>query len=92
MAPVTALAVSSKSLDLRPLTRALQLRKASDGWCRLKGEADRYRLRCQRCGSAVLELVNEPCVRKRHTQTAHRRRTLVKCLLCRHVVWTVYGA
>src|SRR5947209_20033122 len=92
MTPVTALAVSSKSTDLSPLARALRLHKGSEKWRRLKGGTDRFRLRCQECGGAALELVNEPCMRKRHTRTAHRRRTVANCLVCGNTVQVVYGA
>src|SRR6266480_1399952 len=92
MTPVTAIAVSSKSTDLRPLARALRLHKGSNEWRRLKGGADRYRLRCPKCGGAALELVNEPCVRRRHKRTAHKRRTVARCLVCRNTAQVMYGA
>jgi hypothetical protein len=92
MEPVTAIALSSKGCDLRPLARALKPRKGSEEWRPLKGDADRYRLRCRECGNAAVDVVNEPCVRPRHTRTAHKRRTVVRCLICTNVVQVIYGA
>jgi hypothetical protein len=91
MEPVTAVTVSSKGLDLGPLARALRLRRGDEEWRRLKGKGDRYLRRCERCGSGALRMINEPCVRKRHTRTAHRRRTVVTCLVCGNEVEVFYG-
>ena len=90
MEPVTEIAISSRRADLNGLARALRLRKGK-AWRPLKGERDRYRLRCRQCGSAAHETINEPVARKRHTRTAHKRRTITRCLICKTTVMVTYG-
>jgi hypothetical protein len=88
---VTTVAVSSKGVDLGPLTRALRLLKGDEDWRRLKGKGDRCRRRCKECGSGAFGMINEPVVRKRHIRTAHRRRTVITCLMCGNEVEAFYG-
>jgi len=77
--------------NLGALARALRLVKGKKTWRHISGPGDRYRFRCQKCGCAAMEAINEKVKKKHHTPTAHRRRTIIRCLLCGTVTEVFYG-
>ncbi len=88
---VQAVAVEARRGDLTALARALRLAKGKTPWRKMKGAGDRYRCRCSKCGCGAMEIINESVKKKHHTPTAHRRRTVIKCLLCGAQADVLYG-
>jgi hypothetical protein len=88
---VRAVAITARHGDLTPLARALRLVKGKEPWRRMKGPGDRYRCRCPKCGCGAMEAINESVKKKRHTKAAHRRRTVIQCLLCGTQADVLYG-
>jgi hypothetical protein len=90
--PVRTLTVTTPRGNLSALRRALQLSsKGGERWRPLKGSSGRYRARCPKCACAALEVISGPIQRKHRVKTAHRRRTLIKCLICGANVTAIYG-
>ena len=59
--------------------------KMESKWVALKGKrrGPRYGLRCKDCENRFLLVIEEPVARKVKSKTAHRRRVIAMCPLCR---------
>ncbi len=55
-------------------------------WVKLKVKRrgkDRYGLRCRKCENRLLLVIDEPVKRQVRTRTAHHRRVIARCPICK---------
>jgi uncharacterized protein with PIN domain len=59
--------------------------KMKSKWAKLKGESRgmRYGLRCTKCDNRMLLVIEEPVARQNRTRTAHHRRVIARCPICK---------
>ncbi len=60
--------------------------KMESKWATLRGRRrgqKRYGLRCTRCDNRLLLIIDEPVRRQVHVHTAHHRRVVARCPICK---------
>ena len=60
--------------------------KMESKWAKLRVRyrgKERYGLRCTRCDNRTLLVIEEPVRRQVHVRTAHHRRVIARCPICK---------